>query len=398
MGHDQDDSKILSQSMAHEIIPYQDQVANLFSQALYLMKIQSMLVIGVDTDMLTEPQRNHIKKIMQGAQYYSEALLVEHSASDQRDLFQEEVRNKTPITLTQTQAQISAVINELLNNVNSIINMLEKNQMLSPQELGQFSARETTAQEVFEVSQTTNALHAYVSEGPDEYRAAMKRILHDSVMALASEEDFNVYVQEKYPDKVITSAGFKPRADTEIEGYQKAEDLERNIVGSVNELALDVVYNSRDGSERTVSTQAAKVLGDLTRYVFGTPEIFQIFVQNYGMEQITNMISEVFRLSGSGFILKVPASTQPQERQLASLVEQLSQAQEQSAQNDEAQEQQISQLKAQIDLIAQQLSPVEPVLPAEEDVIPAPPDQGGGVPPAPVNPEVELEIPTVLEG
>jgi len=119
---------------------------------------------------------------------------------------------------------------------------------------------------------------------------------------------------------------------------------------------MDIVYNSRDGSERTISTAAAKVLSDLTRYVLGSQEIFQVFVESYGLEQFTGMISEVFRLSGSGFILKVPAGTDSTQEQMGSIVRQLQGAMEQQETTDEDLQNQIKQIGDQLSAIAEQLN------------------------------------------
>lgn len=358
MGHDEDDSKILNQSMVHEIIPYQDQATNLMSQALHLMKIQGLLVMGIDTDQLDPDQRKHILEITQSTAYYSKTLVVEHSASEKQDIFGAPQNQRPPITFTQTQAQVGRIINDLLKNVAVIIEMMEKNQMMSPQEIGQFSKRETTAQEVFEVGQTTSALFAFISEGPDEYRAAMKRILHDSLLAIGSEKDFEVFVQERYPDDVIKAAGFRLKSNSETSGYELDDSDKMNLVGSMKSLSMDVIYNSRDGSERTISTAAAKVLSDLTRYVLGSQEIFQVFTETYGLEQFTNMISEVFRLSGSGFVLKVPAGSDNAAAQIGSIVRQLQGELQQQVTTDEDLQAQLTQLQDQLSAIAQQLGVV----------------------------------------
>jgi len=384
MGHDADDSKILNQAMAHEIIPYQDQVSNLFSQAIYLMKVQSILVMALDTDQLSPNQRRSIKAIAQGSKYYSELMLVERSESKRQEIFGQPPQTREPITLTQTQAKLGTVINDLLKNVTNIIGMLDKNQMMSPQELGQFAKHETTAQEVNEVSQTTNALFAFISEGPDEYRNAIKRILYESLLALGSDE-ITVYVQERYPDEIIAAAGFEVRKPDGVdEGYKLTDSDSQNLFGATEDLAMEYLFNTRDGSERTVSTQAAKVLGDLTRYVFSSKEILETFINQYGPEQFTNMISEVFRLSGSGFVLKVPATAQSREQQIAALIAQLQTTVEGASEDNSATLQDLSTLQAQIRQLFEQ---AQIPLPAENQIAP----RQATTPPKTIEGEVQPE-------
>ena len=400
MGHDEDHSKILNQSMVHEMIPYNDQISNLFSQALYLMKIQSILVMSVDTDTLNNEQIEHIRSISEGSEYYSKMILVEHSASDDEESFDKPVGDRKPISLVQTQAQIGNVINELLSNVTSIIGLLEKTQMMSPQESGSFANGErVTAQEVNEVSQTTNSLFSFISEGPDQYRAAKKKILLQSLLALGSEE-ISVYVQERYPDEVIEAAGFSQRLGSETEGYKLADSEAQSLSGTLRDLAFEVIFNSRDGSERTISTESAKVLADLTRYIFSTPDIFQIFVDNFGIEQFTSLISEVFRLSGAGFVLKVPPTAATRQEQVNSLIQQLEgvvqeSAEVQTGKTDELQAQ-MQQFQGALETLMTQAG-IQPIPSAPTPQPVAVPQGGGGVPEVPAAPPRPNVPATVLQ-
>jgi hypothetical protein len=375
MGHDCDNSKNLNLAMSHEIMPYQDQIANLWSQALYLMKIQSLLVMAVDTDTLTEAQRDDIKALAKGSKYYSELLLVEHSASDEKDVFGETTDARPPISIVQSQAKLGNVVTELLNGISAVMNMLDRTQMMSPQESGSFATGErTTAQEVNEVSQTTNALFSFSSEGPDQFRDAKKRILAESMLALGSK-DIEVHVQELYPEDVIIAAGFKPKLTNSIGGYKLKDTDKQTIMGSIKALDIDYIFTSRDGSERAVSTQAAKVISDLTRYVFSTPDIFKVFVDQFGIEQIANMISEVFRLSGAGFVLKVPATAATQQEQVGGLLSQLEEALSSQDGINEQLAEQINALKTGLEAVAASAS-TSPLPPAPAPAV-VPTGEGG---------------------
>jgi hypothetical protein len=400
MGHDEDHSKMLNVSMVHEIIPYNDQISNLFSQATYLMKIQSILVMAVDTDILNNDQIEHIRQIAEGTEYYSKMLMVEHSASDDEETFDKPIDNRQPISLVQTQAQLGDIISSLLSNVGTIIQLLEKAQMMSPQEAGTFAQGErVTAQEVNEVSQTTNSLFAYISEGPDQYRASKKRIIFESLLALG-DEDIKVYVQERYPDEVIESAGFSPRLGSDAEGYALSDREKQAITGQLKSLAFEVMYNSRDGSERAISTESAKVLADLTRYIFSTPDIFQIFVDNFGIEQFAQIISEVFRLSGAGFILKLPPTAESRQAQIAQLLSQMQDALEKSmdeqGKTNEDLAEQITTMQGNIDTLTTQLGIESLPPPPPTPVVVAPAGTGGAPEGEIVTPPPERTPETVL--
>jgi len=320
--YNRDDSRMRAASMAHEILPFQDQIDNLFSQLVYLMRLESFLILSVDTDLVPEEIRDELKSFVEKGKYHSQAMLVEFSSTHEEQLHNKnQTRGDVPFKFQATDLRSQIVTT--MEGISKIIQLLEKTQMMSPQELGQFNQRETSASEVFEVANTTNAIHGFLSHGPDEYRAAMKEIIYESFIAKGEDKVF-VPVIETFQDKVIESAGFKVKGKArgvEIEGQIKDGYL---ITGSKKKLIHDYVFNSRDGSERTVSSEVANGILQFLGAMMGN----EMFVNMIGPDQMTKLIGEAFRLLGTTLNLKIDPEAQgmaPPQKVIEQIAQQVQQ-------------------------------------------------------------------------
>ena len=348
MGYNEDDTRLMSQSMAHEIIPYQDQLSNFFSQMLYLMKLQSFMILMLDTDIVKDVEmRKEIKAIMAGSRYFSNPMLIEWSAADFR-----EGMNKNPeAPLKFLTNNISSQINDLLKAVLNIMSLAERNQIMSAQELGQTASHEISATESSVIQNATDSLYGYISEAPDEFRAALKRLIYESSVAKGSKQ-IRTPVLNTYPDHVVRAAGFRVDTsddhspDTVEEGSEEdivnelsshessdvigAPNLQlpgrQTIIGSRHSLVHDYIFTQRDGTEREVNAASARSLVGLVQMIGKNPAVMEAM----GKHQLFEMLTEIFRLSGSPFILKLPEGADdeiksPNSQQIEQVVQQIGQ-------------------------------------------------------------------------
>jgi hypothetical protein len=368
MAYDEDDERMVNISMALDILPYQDQVSNLFSQMLYLLQIQNLLILAVDSDVVNSDIRTQLKEVIEGRKWANKAHLIEFS-SKMEEIFDQSIQQKKPIQVFQ--ASVTNVISDLTSSIASIIRMLERNQMMSPNEMGQFVERETSATEVHVVGSSSNDLHAFKSSGIDEARQAMKVIIYESTIACGSNK-VRLTVPERYPEAVLEAAGFMIAPDEQ--GYLK-ENAGLTLVGTKERLIGEFIFSSRDGAERASNTESAKVLMELIRYILGSEPTFKAFVDSFGMEQVTKAISEVFRLAGSPMDLKLPVN--------------FSEAHFRASLGDSQElEQMRSQIVAKLDELAQRMDQVEAVAEdyvSSQEQQPQPGPQPGQMP-VPVRP------------
>jgi len=382
MGYNEDDTRILSQSMAHEIIPYQDHTSNFFSQMLYLMKLESFMILMLDTDIVKDKQqREEIKNIIKGSRYFSNPQLIEWSSSEFR-----EGMNKTPESpLKFVTNNITNQINNMIKAVQQIMSLAERNQIMSQQELGQVASHEISATESSVIAGATDALYGYISEGPDEFRAAIKRLIYESTVAKGSKE-IRVPVLNTYPAEVVKAAGFvADESDDPVppegEGEEDIalQDLERHqtsavegepylqtpgqqtLLGERHNLIYDYVFHTRDGSERESNTQTARSLVGLVQMVGKNPAVMQAM----GKRQLFEMLTEVFRLAGSPFIFKIPEGADdeikgPNGQQIEQVIQQMGQQVQMNMQQLQTFGAALQQLVAQLSGQA----PLQPLQPA----------------------------------
>lgn len=293
-GHNEDDSRDQNVAMAHEIMPFQDQAQELLGQLYYLLRLEQLLMLAIDTDLIPDKDmRDNIRKYLQGNRARPEAMYMEWSGTKIREVQKTQAKQPFEFIKSSVQPQIKAT----LEGIGTTMNMLEKILMMSPQELGQFVTKETNATEVTSVNKTTNALYSFIAEGPDEARAALKVILYESLMALG-EDSVPTAVVAQFPPESILEAGFE--MVEEIKGEREPEAFV--VKGLKKAMAHDFIYNSRDGSERSVSVEASKTLYQFVTQIMANQALLQLF----GWKQIADMITEVFRLSGSPFVIKMP--------------------------------------------------------------------------------------------
>lgn len=292
-GLNENDSRQRNISVAHELMPYQDQLSNLYSQILLTAKADLLKIYMVDTDMLSDEVREALRKTMESKDYYVHPLLVEYSGVKARN-----VGGNTRDPLTAMQTSSSTQLTQLFNAVNQLLSTVERLLVLSPQELGQPAPREISATEVNEISQSTNTVYGFISDAVDEGRAAWKKILYESLVAKGTET-IKVPVTGRYTDEVVKAAGFEPITE-ESDTYEDSS-LTQSVTGSKQNLIHDYVFTSRDGGDRSVNSQAAQTLTQLIGSVAGIPEVAQAI----GKKKLFGMINEVFRLSGAGYDLKL---------------------------------------------------------------------------------------------
>jgi hypothetical protein len=300
LSYDENDDRLLNCSMALDILPYQDQVSNLFSQMLYLMQIQNMLLIAVDSDVVPDSVRKEIEAIVSGRKLFDRVHMIPFK-SKVEELWDQSLSQKKPIQVFQAEA--GNIIGDLMRTISQTVSMLERNQMMSPNEMGQFVERETSATEVQQVSASSNDLHSFKVQrdrrrpaGPEDHRLRVPHCLR-------------VQEHQGFRPRALSGGGHRggriPTHEHRIPtgpGFRSEPDRDKGCSGR------RVHFLIQRRAERSSNTEAAKVLMELMRYIMGSEVSFQAFVEAYGMEQVTKSLSEIFRLAGSPMTLKLPVN------------------------------------------------------------------------------------------
>lgn len=368
-GYNENDNRAQNISTAHEIMPFQDQISNLLSQLLLTAKGNAFRIVALDTDAVPDEIRKELKATLAGDKYYVAPLLLEYSGIKARNLGSEV---KNPIQFLEKRA--SDDITSYFRSITQLLAIIERLMVLSPQELGQAAPREISATEVTEIASSTSTLYNYISDAIDEGRAAWKKFIYEALVNKATE-DVNVPVKERYSPDIVQAAGFSL---TPMKG--DCYVAQQAVTGAKEKLIHDYAFSVRDGSDRPSNTQAANTLVQLFSNMVKIPGILQAM----GKPKLYELINEIFRMSGTGFDLKLEMapgedpSFGPQPDQLMEAIKQIEQVVQQQGSDLKDTQSQVQQIAKIIQQFAEQQKHVGTVMQAAADAPPpTPPTQMG---------------------
>ena len=284
-GINENDDRVANISVAHEIMPFQDQLSNIMTKMLHDMKVGMMRIFCIDQDALDDDVKDYIKDALAEDTFYSKPKALFYSGQKAADLG---INNNNFIQIVDAHKDLSAGINQSIQAILQLLNLVERLLILSPQELGQPAPREISATEVAEIANSTNSIYSFISEGIDDMRSAAKKMFYEHLVS-CSRDKFIVPIKQRYTERIINDAGF----ESETEGDLAASA--RNIIGEPGNLVHEYLFTSRDGAERGRDTQSAQVLSQLVQgmmQIDGVP-------QALGKERFFELLNEVFRMSGA---------------------------------------------------------------------------------------------------
>lgn len=287
----ENDSRKLNASFAHDVMWAQDMMSNLISQMMVAVQGELLKVIAINKDMVDDADYKEIKRILEGREFAAKGPIV-IPVSLQKLVGEMDIKLDAVIKIGETQQAQS--VETIIRAMAQLMNLLERLASMSPAEQGQPAPREISATEVTEMASTTQNVYAFISDAIDEYRSAKKRILYET-MVNAMRDRKQVPVLGRYSKKTIEKAGFTVVGDADDVALSE-RPTSVNVVGDSSALNHDYIFTTRDGSERPVNTQAANTLVQLLMSVLQVPEVRE----KIGREKIYEMFNEVFRLSGTG--------------------------------------------------------------------------------------------------
>jgi hypothetical protein len=303
-GINENDDRMANISVAHEIMPFQDQLSNIMTKMLHDMKVSMMRIFCIDQDALDDDVKEYIKDGLSEDTFYSKPKALFYSGQKAADLG---INNNNFIQIVDAQKELSAGINQSIQAILQLLNLVERLLILSPQELGQPAPREISATEVAEIANTTNSIYSFISEGIDDMRAAAKKLFYEHLVSCSTDK-FVVPIKQRYTDRVIRDAGFESETEGEFEAAS------RNVIGTPANLIHEYLFSSRDGAERARDTQSAQVLGQALANLLQIEGMMQML----GKDRMFEIMNEVFRMSGA-HDLKLQTDEADQQQEIGSM-------------------------------------------------------------------------------
>lgn len=287
--------RLANLSMAHELLPFQDQLTNLFSQLLECAKRDLFGIALLNLDAFPVENKSaadaleKFRAAMKNENFFASTSILEVSLTKMRELGVD-LENVFRVIRQPPNTQINTII----NSISQTIMMAERVMSLSPQEQGQQSPRETSATEVQVIAGTTENIYQFISDAIDEGRSAIKRYLYNALISLGTE-DIYLPVVARYRREVAEKAGFKIVDEEMAEMMPGDNPVQFSVIGTKRNLVAEYIFNSRDGAERASNIQGAQTLTQMLG-VLMQPAVLAMLTK----EKLADIVNTIIRQSGAG--------------------------------------------------------------------------------------------------
>lgn len=381
-GHD---NRLFNLSVAHDIMPYQDTLTNLYNQLIETIR-QDLACVGVlNTDVFPDDDASQkvlqeFRSIIQGRDLTTNRAILEVS-------LQKAAALGIPMDniFKVVRQPPNHNIENIFRGIRETLNILDRMLALSPQEIGQIAPREVTATEVAAVNNTTESVYSHISKGIDAGRNAMKRIIYEAAINNISGT-VELSIPKSYPESVVDAAGFEvvERGTSE---RKLAADRGMTIKGLFKGVVHQYAFTSRDGSERPNNPQAGAQLINLINVIQSNERVMQRIPE----EKFFELINLAVRSLGTGFNINLQSDPEgpnsfSDEREIIAAMEELNNVLVEHENDIGLNKQQLAEIGQTIQLITQQLGGGQGQLPQGPEAIPAAPPQGMNIPEgAPMN-------------
>lgn len=294
------DSKVLNNAYAHDVMPWQDQMSNMFTNLLFAQKAGLIKVMSMDLDLINDPELvKQIREIASGESIYTKPLLVEYKGVQAAEMGLDPRR---VIAINETTALADPTL--YFRSILQVLSLAERMLGTSANESAQSEPREVSATESSTIAQSVNTGIGFMSAGIDEAISAKKRQVYEALIACGHSR-IVVPVANRYTNSTIKAAGFEPMTEEQegegmSENYSATEPRRVTVMGEKQALMFDYNFSARDGSERPTDPKAAEVLVRLLQPLVQMPGL----VQAMGKTGMYDFMNSIIRLSGAGVDVK----------------------------------------------------------------------------------------------
>jgi hypothetical protein len=320
--YDPDQNRAKNASLALEIIPSQDMLGNLLTQIVLTIKRNLANIQFYDVNMNIGEQLEQFQKRNQW-QYESLNFIGYDSLKQKIGNVPDPSRAFHSITFP------FADTSQMLSAISTVISMLERLLVISPQEIGASASHQQSKAEVVIINSNTTNRVAYTASFIDEAIDAWKASLYEALVTYGDAEEFIAELSSEIPniEQVIKDLGLSKEEDL--------PDRRRILVkGKYSALRLEGFASTRDGPDRGNDAQAAQAQSMAITSINQNPMVAQIV----DPESVLEAIEETAKLNGAPDDFKMrtnKAALQQQrvESQVAQMAQQIQQGAVEAAVN-----------------------------------------------------------------
>lgn len=280
-GSDNDEGRAINSSLALEIIPFQDQIGNLFTQALLSAKQNLTNLSLLNSDIIGEEEVKKLENI--GERLWRKINFVRYSGRKMR-AEKNDVREAVS-SIKFPQADVAS----LVNCVDRMIGMLERVIQTSAQEVGSYASHEQSAEEIRLSRASTSGRVQFAGVAIDRGCDAWKRQVYNYLMAYGEEE---VYAQ--IPANIPLTTEKLNELGFTVEEH--AENMAGKHLIKTKKSALQSEYfvSTREFGDRPQNADMANAMAQFLGSVFSNP----ILMQSIGPEQAIHLMNQVLETMG----------------------------------------------------------------------------------------------------
>jgi hypothetical protein len=314
-GYDADTTRYPQSSMALEITPFQTQLGNILSQILFTARQGLWKVIPFDTD-LVDPEM--IRQLNNQGSDYAGANFLPYSSQRMRTLQNDPGTAFRPIELA---CKSSA---EMTNQIQVIIDILERLLGMSSSEVGAPASHEQTAEEIRVVNTNTTVRVDFTGTFIDDFINAWKIQIYYASLAYMDDE----YISQVNPTPENMAALIKLGFDT----VQEPAPGDKNPVEirvKKEKMVLDGFSSDRTSSQSISSPAVGAIILQGVQAISSNP----LLMQSVGSPAILDMLTQALILAGAPRDFKLradpaagpDAQAQQMQQQVAQMAQQLQQ-------------------------------------------------------------------------
>lgn len=278
-GYDPVSGRSLNPSMSLEILPFQDQFANLLSQFLLSVKQNLSNMTLVDTDVVEEEDVSRLERFTQSL--WNSLNFVRFSS---RRFFKSQ---QQPVALfPQRFPQLDTA--QVSQAMRTVLEILERVLVMSAQELGQAASHEQTREEVRNIASNTSTRAQFTASTLDRSRQAWKGQVYEGLMAYGSDEGYaQVPADPKITPEVLSKLGFT------WEGQSK-DGKRLKVRFTKTAIKYASFAANRDGDDRINDIEIARSMGAFMQQLLANP----MTAQAIGPDQALQMANIIGKAAG----------------------------------------------------------------------------------------------------
>lgn len=282
-GYDTDENRDVQSSLALEVMPFADQIANHLTQFIISVRQNLTRATFYDPNAVSTAELAQIRNL--GFKYASTTTFIPFDSQKMR--FMENSQMQSAFQ-NVTFPQHNTI--EIINAIRTLLDILERVLVMSAQEVAQTAAHEQTAEEVRNIAGATSQRLTFTASFIDDYEYAWKRQAYEYLMAFGED---NFYTQVSTSPPVTKDQLKRLGLRTVDEEPDESTTMQKQTVKVTDKakLKLEGFSSTRDGSNRIDNAAIANAMIQLFGNIAANPMVLQ-------SPQLTSLANQIFQVAG----------------------------------------------------------------------------------------------------